>query len=164
MVEVLRRDVTTNTNQVQECFRGDRAAMELNREEGQVALKDLERSNMELKQLLAESAANSSKLAEDIYEAITALQFQDAVNQQLEHMQATLHEVRNALGRSAQAPTQEVAKWLDRLCSRYTMRSERELLEQMTDPNKTNESPELQAIELFYAKEHGHVQNRDNCR
>lgn len=144
MVDVLQCDVTDGTRRMRECFRSDQAATDLSRDEGARALEALTRTHAEMQTLLSEAAGNSAQLAEDISDAMTALQFQDAVNQRLEHVASALRDVQAAL-----PETDKSSRWAERLRDQYTMRSERELLNRVLDEGDGVEDSAPGSIELF---------------
>ncbi|HEY1188984.1 MAG TPA: methyl-accepting chemotaxis protein [Gemmata sp.] len=104
-----------------------RAAGE-SREEGARALDALERAQEEMQAEVRAAADGAGRLAENIEDAMTALQFQDAVNQQLAHAAAALGEVRNVL---ATGDLDQTGALLDQLRARATMQSERRILDQL---------------------------------
>lgn len=121
-------------------------AAEASREEGARALDALARAQDDMRAEVEAGAAGAEQLAGDIEDAITALQFQDAVNQQLDHVAAALREARDALsgdpGRGAQL--------LDRLRARATMQSERRVVDRLTAQEPAPDSGDAAgSIELF---------------
>ncbi|MDY3563402.1 hypothetical protein R5W23_004905, partial [Gemmata sp. JC673] len=91
-------------------------------------------------------AAGAEQLAGDIEDAMTALQFQDAVNQQLDHVAAALREARDAL---SDDPARG-AQLLERLRARATMQSERRVVDRVTAPEPTSEAGDASgSFELF---------------
>lgn len=136
MVDELWKEVKDSTKRMRAGLLRDQSAADLgraadqSREEGRRALEALTRAHADMQGLVAEAAANSARLAEDIGEAMTALQFQDAVNQQIEHVMAALTEARDGL---ASGHPGEAAALLDRLRARTTMQSERQVLDRLSN-------------------------------
>lgn len=151
MVEALWADVSDSTKQMRAELLKDQSATDISRaadqsrEEGTHALAALTRAHADMQTLIAEAAANSSRLAEDIGEAMTALQFQDAVSQQLEHVRIALDEARDGL---VSGQPGEAAALLDRLRARTTMQSERQVLERLS-PHAPAQPAIDSSIELF---------------
>jgi methyl-accepting chemotaxis protein len=104
-------------------------AADLSREEGTRALDALTRAHTDMQGRVAEAATNSERLAGDIEEAMTALQFQDAVSQQLDHVAAALGEARAALDAGDGSRADDL---IERLRTRSTMRSERQILDRLS--------------------------------
>ncbi|AWM36403.1 Methyl-accepting chemotaxis protein McpA [Gemmata obscuriglobus] len=135
MVDGLWQEVRESTQRMRAgLLKSDTAAdlnraADLSREEGARALDALARSQAEMQALVAASATDAERLAGDIEDAMTALQFQDAVNQQLDHVAAALREARAVL---ASGDAAGAAALLDRLRARATMQSERRVLDRVT--------------------------------
>jgi methyl-accepting chemotaxis protein len=81
----------------------DMREVEISRREVQAALAALTSTNAQMHASVAQAADSSRALAQDIAKAITALQFQDRVNQRLAHVVAAIGGVHAAL-RDASAP------------------------------------------------------------
>jgi methyl-accepting chemotaxis protein len=115
--------------------------VELSRREVQSALHVLTTTNAQMHASVAQAAESSRALAGDIAQAVTALQFQDRVNQRLAHVVTALGDVHSALqaastdgAADAAAPATETAPSsqpaaagsaaLARLQAQYTMADE----------------------------------------
>jgi len=156
MVDGLWEEVKASTRRMRVELVQDQSAGEMgrvaeqSREEGTRALDALTRAHVLMQGQVAEAASNSEKLAEDIEEAMTALQFQDAVNQQIEHVVSALHEAREVLESGDESQAENL---VDKLRLRATMQSERLLLARITN-GTTGTSGELEdsapsSVELF---------------
>jgi len=151
MVESLWTEVQDSTKRMRAGLIMDQSADEIrraadqSREEGARALESLTRANADMQALVAEAAANSARLADDINEAMTALQFQDSVSQQLEHVRAALDEAGDGLAGDGGDATD----LLDRLRARATMDSERQVLDRLTNRSPSAAGSAPNSIELF---------------
>jgi methyl-accepting chemotaxis protein len=130
MVTGLWQEVRDSTRRMRSGLIDDRSddlsrATELSREEGTQALDALGRAHADMQRTVAAAADNAARVAADVAQAITALQFQDAVNQQLEHVREALADARGCLASGDPAAADAL---LDRLQGRLTMESEREHL------------------------------------
>lgn len=113
-------------------------------------LNELEGNQERLENNLVKATGLGKKLSRDISRAVTLLQFQDEVNQQLEHVETAADEVRNIIGECLDGePTEEgrqfAEKLLEDLSSLYTMESERQA---NTGPVTQSQSTEME-VELF---------------
>ena len=118
-------------------------------EAAHVLLNQLEGNQNRLENNLVEATGLGKKLSRDISRAVTLLQFQDEVNQQLDHVVAASDEVRNVIGTCLEGePTSEGRQFanelLTKLESMYTMASER-----VNSGNNSEAIPQESAIELF---------------
>ena len=114
-------------------------------------LNRLEAMNHQLHETLQSNTELGNQLASDISRCVMAMQFQDSVSQQVEHLVCTLTEISEALEPhvSMIAPPQDNDNpWLKKLVSRYTMDSERQLHQatlsrnvQGTDPTSKHPTP-----------------------
>ena len=95
---------------------------------------------------MAEAAANSKQLAEDIGDAVIALLCQDAVSQQIGHVVSALNETHDAL---AAGNTDRAGELLERLRAQSTMRSEQDLLDRMTGQTTAGRADAQGSVELF---------------
>jgi methyl-accepting chemotaxis protein len=152
MVDALWHEVKASTEQMRGGLVQSKAddlgrAADLSREEGARALDALAGSQAEMQALVAGAAANSQRLAADIEDAMTALQFQDSVNQQLEHVASALKEARAALDAGDGARADDL---LDRLRARATMQSERRVLDRVTNRTPVDAGDSAPgSVELF---------------
>ncbi|MDY3556018.1 methyl-accepting chemotaxis protein [Gemmata sp. JC717] len=152
MVDGLWGEVRESARRMRAALLRDDGAAELNRaaevsrEEGARALDALARAQADMQAEVKAGAAGAEQLAGDIEDAMTALQFQDAVNQQLDHVAAALREARDAL---SDDPARG-AQLLERLRARATMQSERRVVDRVTAPEPTSEAGDASgSFELF---------------
>jgi methyl-accepting chemotaxis protein len=141
----VRKEVQTEEENAKAC-----------RAEAGRAMDELGDSYQRMQQAVQESAAGGAALAADLDETITALQFQDAVNQQLEHAASTLVEMGTLLGDFvASMPDPEAiyeaareSGWEEQLRGQYTMQSERQAMDRSVGRATEGHSP-AGSIELF---------------
>ncbi len=79
---------------------------------------------------LSSSAAMNRQLNLDIGQAVMSMQFQDRVNQRIEHIVSTIHELSAdlrplALSRDPDTADKIIKLWTDRLAEKSTMAAER---------------------------------------
>ena len=152
MVDSLWREVRGSTERMKRGLINQESASdfsrvtELSRKEGSRALEILASADAAMRSQVREAAGNSQRLAEDIGEAMTALQFQDSVNQQIEHVIAALTETGDVLKSSDR---DRASHLLERLRSRLSMKSEREIADRVTERNGGHSEDAGTAIELF---------------
>ena len=152
MVDSLWREVRGSTERMKRGLINQESASdfsrvtELSRKEGSRALEILASADAAMRSQVREAAGNSQRLAKDIGEAMTALQFQDSVNQQIEHVIAALTETGDVLKSSDR---DRASHLLERLRSRLSMKSEREIADRVTERNGGHSEDAGTAIELF---------------
>lgn len=96
-------------------------------------LEALAATHTTMRELVEAGARNSNDLARDIAQAVIALQFQDAMSQQINHVIEALREMETGLeahlpdpgGAMWSGTVQTPVDWQERLTQRYTMASER---------------------------------------
>jgi methyl-accepting chemotaxis protein len=97
---------------------------------------------------LSNSAAMSRQLNLDIGQAVMSMQFQDRVNQRIQHLIETIVELRKELIPFTKAADKDKVKsiseyWMERVAEKSTMKAER------VGVNATDESSDENSIELF---------------
>jgi methyl-accepting chemotaxis protein len=129
------------------------------RDEVNRSLDSMTSLNNEIEGVLQQSEKNSQQLARDIAMAVQTLQFQDAVNQRIEHVVHTLEEVHRTLqsrldheadGSSEDGQSLLGTEWAAMMAKGYTMNSEREVLAAHTSGEEEQASPDMGSnVELF---------------
>ena len=90
----------------------------------------LDAGNAAMRRELEASALASEQLAEDVSRAVVAMQFQDRVNQRLQHVAETLSEMQDGFVAALARPGERLApvgSAVMRLRQRYTMAEERDV-------------------------------------
>lgn len=131
----LRRNLAEAVANLKDLASRDMQDVVVNRQLLETAMSDLGKSHVALKDKINEAAANSEKLASDIFAAVTTLQFQDRVTQRLAHVAEaldaasgeigrTMHELDSSIVLSDDALERRQAA-LSKVKERYTMHEER---------------------------------------
>src|SRR5262249_37449620 len=149
----LRATVAETSTELEEMARTSVQTLEVSRSELENALGQLTQTHNEMESALADSVQRGGKLADEISRSIIALEFQDRVGQRLGHVADELAEMRKTVHLpleflTKQTPVLGEARRKEigaRLESRYTMDSERAVLE----AEKPAEAGEIEGVELF---------------
>jgi len=149
----LRATVAATSTELEGMARTSVETLEVSRNELENALGELTRTHSQMETALAESAERGGKLADEIARSIIALQFQDRVGQRLGHVADELADMRKTVHLPLEFLTKESPvlgearrkEIGERLESRYTMDSERAVL----DRSKLAKEAEIEGVELF---------------
>jgi methyl-accepting chemotaxis protein len=126
------------------------AAAEQTRHEVETAMSDLERTHEGLQETVVQALDGSRRLAGDISSAVIGLQFQDAVNQRLQHVVDALGQAERALVEHLPADAMPTATpWLDELQSSYTMAAERQVMARHVGDAEADQGSAPGSVELF---------------
>lgn len=117
------------------------ASAESQRREVEHALQSFNSLDQEMRSMLSESFEQSEELAAEINKAVSAMQFQDRVNQRLDHVVQSLDECRTRLSDVCGEIDNPDSAYMDEIVRRYTMQEERTLAGEVEAP--------VNEIELF---------------
>ncbi len=117
-------------------------------------LQELSQLHSGLVDALQSSEHAGQELSGEIAKAVIGMQFQDRINQQLQHVAETLDALRDCIApalshvdsRLVESRTSEWHEWLQ---SRTTMNSERDTLDPTLQGGSFNESSQAGSVELF---------------
>ena len=137
--------------ELRELAAADRAWIESSRGEITQSLGALEHATQSLESSLSSAAAQSRELASEIDAALLHLQFQDRVNQRIQHVFESLETIHGAIsgpeGPSTATDSNDKGEAVTRLASTYTMQCERVVHQ---DDQPANAAPSDEAeVELF---------------
>jgi methyl-accepting chemotaxis protein len=149
LVEGLHAQVAASAGRINQWAQADLGRIAQARDEARAAMEFFSSSHREMRRLAQESAEGCRALAAEVSEAITGLQFQDAVNQRLGHVIDALAELSAAAGCAGAAPGGDARAVIDRLLDRCTMQQERQVLADSLGQPGVAAGRTAPAIELF---------------
>ena len=112
----------------------------------------LDEGNAAMRRELEASAVASEQLAEDVSRAVVAMQFQDRVNQRLQHVVETLSEMQDDFVAALERPgerSEPAGAAVLRLRQRYTMAEERRIEQPSASAIAVADPPDDSGVELF---------------
>lgn len=120
----------------------------------QQLLEELRAVHNGLLQSLELSQKRSAELNREFTGAVMTLQFQDRVNQQLGNVAKMLDSLKESLlhytaGADAGETQRRAAEWMELLCARSTMQSERDLTQQTDSSSDGSATVSTGSVELF---------------
>ena len=148
VVKGMRTSISTTAGRARSKADEDQVATLKSEQTVRTILAQLTESYNKMTESLSKSATMSRQLNMDIGQAVMSMQFQDRVNQRIEHLRDTIEELAGELKQfSADAEQHQVESitqyWLDRLNERATMQAER------TQVPFAHSTSEDSSIELF---------------
>ena len=119
------------------------ASAELQRKQVDKTLQAFNGLDQELRSKLSEAFQDSQRLSADINRAVNGMQFQDRVNQRLDHVVQALDDCCSRLSEECGDIEDPDTDYIDDIINRYTMHEER------TTAGGIEDKPEEESIELF---------------
>lgn len=148
VVKGMRTAIATTAGRARSKANEDQTATIKNETTVRTILAQLTASYNKMTESLSKSASMSRQLNMDIGQAVMSMQFQDRVNQRIEHLRETIDDLASELkqftGEAEQDKVESITQfWLDRMNERSTMQAERIQL-----PEEQSASDDS-SIELF---------------
>jgi methyl-accepting chemotaxis protein len=157
MIEAISKNISGASNELQERATNDIREADLSRNEVNHSLDTMTMLHDDMQKSIDISHDKCKKLARDITEAVVAMQFQDAVNQRIEHVVHVLLDLHAALNRhfegAAESPHSDaphpIEDWHQRMAKSYTMASEHKVLAAHRCSKGKSEADFGNNVELF---------------
>jgi chemotaxis regulatin CheY-phosphate phosphatase CheZ len=153
-LETISAGIDDTSKELSEQAAADTREAALSRDEVNRALDAMTALHEEMQRTIEQTKLDSDQLARDISAAVMAMQFQDTVNQRINHVVHILEEMHGTLqsqiGHSGVAPSLvPTADWASRMAGRYTMASEHKVLAAHVSRPTNDEQDRGNNIELF---------------
>ncbi len=147
LVSGLRSITKDNANRARNCAEEDQQTLTNSETVIRNTLELMGASYEKMNESLSSSAAMNRQLNNDIGQAVMSMQFQDRVNQRIEHIVTTIEELASDLrplcrNRDPEVVHQITKLWTDRLAEKSTMEAERR-------GGSASEAAEESSIDLF---------------